>query len=260
MGGSHEFMHQGDARTEGSLHVQPFRYCLGCYHFYHRFALDVLLRDRVIREHDYEINVIDTTPPVISCEDSIKIAQGGKLDIKKFAKANDNASGDTVIGVEGDYDSKKLGNYTITVTATDKSGNKAEKAVTLMVVENEEEATNSALTNTEKSLLGNWVCKKNDMLMQIANDGTNSKTKMKIVFSYLSDAAAGADAGGKISYIENADGGQYKIVYTDYSTKKKESITVKPDGSKMQVKSSYSTVTGNYEKWSAAKIKKYRKK
>lgn len=221
---------------------------------------NVLLRDRVIREYDYEINVIDTTPPVITCEDAIKIPQGQSFDVNRYAKATDNATGKITLGLDGKYDKNKTGNYEVTVTAVDQSENKAEKKITLIVVENEQEATSSALTNTEKSLLGYWVNKKKDMLIQIANDGSNSKTKMKIVFSYLSDLASGADAGGRISYIEPVGTNQYKLVYSDYSTGKKESITVSMTPGTMQVKSNYSTVNGNYKKWSKKQVSKYRKK
>lgn len=221
---------------------------------------NVMLRERVIREYDFQINVIDTTDPVITCDDNLKISQGSSLDISRYAKATDNASGKIELSVKGDYDSKKTGNYDITVCAKDESGNTAEKKVTLSVVESEEEATNTALTNTEKALLGYWVNKGKDMVIQIANDGSNSKTRMKIVFSYLSEKASGADAGGKISYIEPEGSNQYKIVYTDYTTKKKESISVTLSKDTLGVKSSYSTVTGTYRKWSRAKVNKYRKK
>lgn len=222
-------------------------------------SYNVTLRDRVIRSYDFEINVIDTTAPVISCEDTIRIAQGSKVDISRYAKASDNAQGKTVITLEGEYDVKKTGSYDVTVVAVDESGNRAEKKIALVVAESEEAATSTALTNSERALIGYWANKSKDMLIQIANDGSNSKTRMKIVFSYLSDSAAGADAGGKISYIEPVGTNQYKLVYTDYTTKKKETLTVSLSGSRMQVKSSYNTVTGSYARWSSKQVKKYRK-
>ncbi|MBO5530615.1 MAG: hypothetical protein J5970_04380 [Bacilli bacterium] len=79
---------------------------------------------------EFSINVIDTTKPVIKCKDVIEVevdAQDIKIDTE------DNSKDDVIITIDGDYDLGKEGEYKITVVATDKSGNKATKKVTLKV-------------------------------------------------------------------------------------------------------------------------------
>lgn len=80
--------------------------------------------------YNFKINVIDTTKPTIECKDIIEVEiDSTDIDIK----TKDNSKDDVIVAVEGDYDLGKEGEYKVTIIATDKSGNKATKKVTLKV-------------------------------------------------------------------------------------------------------------------------------
>lgn len=81
--------------------------------------------------YNFKINVIDTTKPSIECKDIIEVEiDSTDIDIK----TKDNSKDDVIVAVEGDYDLGKEGEYKVTIIATDKSGNKATKKVTLKVI------------------------------------------------------------------------------------------------------------------------------
>lgn len=81
--------------------------------------------------YNFKINVIDTTKPTIECKDVIEVEiDSTDIDIK----TKDNSKDDVIVAVEGDYDLGKEGEYKVTIIATDKSGNKATKKVTLKVI------------------------------------------------------------------------------------------------------------------------------
>ena len=82
------------------------------------------------KELNFTIKVVDTIKPVINCEDVISIpVNTPKLEIK----ASDNSNENINAVIEGNYDLRKVGEYKITVKATDSSENTEIKKVTLKV-------------------------------------------------------------------------------------------------------------------------------
>ncbi len=73
------------------------------------------------------VKVVDTTPPTITLNGDKNISlYVGDSYTEEGASAVDNVDGDINVTISGSVDTSKEGNYTITYTAADKSGNQAQ--------------------------------------------------------------------------------------------------------------------------------------
>ena len=78
--------------------------------------------------------VADTVKPTISGVADQTIGIGGKFDALAKVSAYDQHDGDVTVKVKsGSVDTKKVGNYTIVYSATDKAGNEATETATIKV-------------------------------------------------------------------------------------------------------------------------------
>jgi len=94
----------------------------------------VLSIDGKDKNYDFDINVVDTKAPVISMETEVNVLLGNASKIEDMAKVSDN-SGKFKLKTEGSYDAKKAGSYSLTLIATDDSGNKSEKKIKVNVID-----------------------------------------------------------------------------------------------------------------------------
>jgi|GEM_PF-84978 len=84
-------------------------------------------------EKDVEVEVIDTTAPVIAAKDadgySIDVEVGSSSDLTDYITATDNVDGDvsSFMSADAKLDTSRKGVQTITVEVSDNSGNTAEK-------------------------------------------------------------------------------------------------------------------------------------
>ena len=83
---------------------------------------------------EVKLKVKDTTAPEITQAEEMRISAGSAIIYKKYVTVTDNASGECSL----DVDTSKVnpyeeGEYPVTYTATDKSGNKAKETFTLEV-------------------------------------------------------------------------------------------------------------------------------
>ena len=94
------------------------------------------------------IEVKDTTKPEFKeFNDKIVIEQNAKdVDLTKFFKAEDLTHVELI--VEGEYDLSKIGNYIISVLATDESKNQTKKEFTLTVISLEEAKKDNSTSKT----------------------------------------------------------------------------------------------------------------
>lgn len=99
--------------------------------------IEVIVKDKLNRKHTYtfEISVIDTEKPVITYEKEIKVEEGNTTDLLKNVTVVDNSKEDIKVSIEGEYDFKKAGEYTIFYVAKDASGNVAREEAKLIVSE-----------------------------------------------------------------------------------------------------------------------------
>ena len=75
------------------------------------------------------VKVQDTTAPVITCEDSITIAQNEKFDINNYVSLNEEGT----VELNKTVDTSNVGSITTTIQAKDKAGNVSKKDVTINV-------------------------------------------------------------------------------------------------------------------------------
>lgn len=83
-----------------------------------------------------KIPVTDSTPPVITLngEAAIQLEAGSEY-IEAGATAEDDVDGEVSVSISGSVDINKLGEYTLTYTAVDSSGNSANESRTVTVVD-----------------------------------------------------------------------------------------------------------------------------
>ena len=80
------------------------------------------------------VKVVDTTPPTITLNGDKNISLFvGDSYTEEGATAIDNVDGDLNVTISGSVDTNKEGNYTISYSAVDKSGNRASKTRTITV-------------------------------------------------------------------------------------------------------------------------------
>lgn len=102
-----------------------------------KIAIEVKYNEK-IHNYDFEVEVIDTTIPVIESLDEISIYVGNSIDLLKDVKITDNSLDTNIVPtIEGSYDFNVAGNYTLAYVAQDSSGNKATKNFVLKVIEDE---------------------------------------------------------------------------------------------------------------------------
>lgn len=99
-------------------------------------SLEIELKNKDKKEtYKFDINVVDTTAPVIEAEDNITINIDDEVDLVKYATVSDNSKEDIKVEIEGDYDLDKAGKYNLKYVAKDSSGNEVSYDFILNIVE-----------------------------------------------------------------------------------------------------------------------------
>lgn len=84
------------------------------------------------KELNFTVKVVDTIKPEIECDDTISV-EVYKGNVEEKIKVKDNSNEEIKPTIEGKYDPNVEGEYKVTVAASDKSGNKATKKITIKV-------------------------------------------------------------------------------------------------------------------------------
>lgn len=90
--------------------------------------------DNIRLKYSIDINIVDTTPPLIWNASSYTIAKGKEFDYSNVL-CGDNYDSKPVCSVEGVYDIDKIGSYKLEFKAVDLSGNETRSPFILNVVE-----------------------------------------------------------------------------------------------------------------------------
>ncbi|WP_329385449.1 immunoglobulin-like domain-containing protein [Anaerofustis sp. HA2171] len=124
---------------------------------------------------EVSFNVVDTTPPDIKTEDVLSVAYGSEFNIKNLVSVYDNVDERiNDIDVSGEVNTKKLGQYKITVTAKDSSKNTAEKEILVSVV-------NPYLPYEDiSSISGKWLNKEDDLILSFFNNYGRAKYSVSV--------------------------------------------------------------------------------
>ncbi len=91
--------------------------------------------DKIKLTYEYELEVIDTAPPVVWLNNSYSVEKNSDIDLTKKILCGDNADNQPNCIIEGSYDLATVGNYPLVFKATDASGNETVKNFTLKVYE-----------------------------------------------------------------------------------------------------------------------------
>lgn len=94
------------------------------------------IKDDELKEYTITVNIIDTISPTIDVEGELALSINSSTDIKNLISISDNSGENIIPVIEGDYDVTKIGEYKITIKATDSSNNLSSKEVTLRVLDN----------------------------------------------------------------------------------------------------------------------------
>lgn len=86
-------------------------------------------------EYTVYLNIIDSEKPVISGVKDITIFVNDNVDLLQNVKVTDNSNDEISIGIEGEYDIKKVGIYNLKYTAKDSSNNETKEEFKLTVKE-----------------------------------------------------------------------------------------------------------------------------
>lgn len=105
--------------------------------------------DNIRLNYSIDINIVDTTPPIIWNANSYNIVKGTDFDYSNIL-CGDNYDSKPDCSVVGDYDINKVGAYKLEFKGVDSSGNETSKPFTLNVLENI--PTSKPVINTDTTL------------------------------------------------------------------------------------------------------------
>lgn len=138
--------------------------------------------------------VKDTEPPVIS-GDAITVTVGGSVSYKKSITVTDNYDSPEEITLKIDNSSvnlKQIGTYVVHCTATDTSGNKAEKDISITVVSNDSANVDEAAVNQlADKILG-----------LIIDDGMSQYDKAHAIYLWITDNLGYITHSEKMSWTQ----------------------------------------------------------
>ena len=89
----------------------------------------------------FEINIVDTVKPMIYMDNTISVKEGYSKDIINLIFSGDNADPTPERKIIGDYDLNTIGDYNLTFSIKDKSGNEEKRDFVLKVTEEDNSKT-----------------------------------------------------------------------------------------------------------------------
>lgn len=147
---------------------------------------------------DVKISVKDTTPPEFTeSVEEIRITEGEEINILENFKAED-LSGEVQISAT-EIDNTKVGEQTVTVTATDKNNNSATKNVKI-IIEAKPEATTVANNSSDNTNTGAKNSNKGS-----ASNNSSSKSSDRSSSTSSSGGPSGGSSGSSSSSSGNSD-------------------------------------------------------
>jgi hypothetical protein len=122
-----------------------------------------------------EINIVDTTSPLIEYTKELSTTVGTDIDLKENVVVTDNSKEEINVTVLGDYDINKEGVYNLKYEAVDSSNNKTTEEFTLTV--NKSDSSNNSTNNkVNNSTSNNTNTSTNNNSNTSTNNNTNNST------------------------------------------------------------------------------------
>ena len=100
-----------------------------------KIKFNFINEDNIKVPYQFTIIIVDTIAPIIWIGDSYTVLKDSDPLFYKKILCGDNYDDKPNCYIEGDYDTSKIGTYSLTFKATDNSGNKTEKNFSLHVIE-----------------------------------------------------------------------------------------------------------------------------
>jgi GH25 family lysozyme M1 (1,4-beta-N-acetylmuramidase) len=98
----------------------------------HKYPMDIVLDGTTYTKH-IEMNIVDTTPPLIIAGESVSVPLDYEGNITDLLMFGDNYDRNPSCMIEGDYDFNSVGSYDIKYIVTDSSNNIQSQSLTLHV-------------------------------------------------------------------------------------------------------------------------------
>jgi len=117
--------------------------------------LNILINNKNNKQESYtfEINIIDTTKPIIKGNKEITSFVNKDIDLLKLFSVTDNSNEKVKSKIKGEYDINKINDYKLTYVATDPSGNEESYDFTLKITKDK----NNYTFTTKKGYTGTVV-------------------------------------------------------------------------------------------------------
>lgn len=164
------------------------------------YSLAITLSDEHGNKADYNVGlsiINDTTPPTISGPYDISLYVGDAVSYKKDFSVSDDCFGAVTLDVDvSAVDTSKEGTYTAIYTATDASGNKATKSVTVWVHD---------LKITDDML---WK-KVDTTISYIIKDGMTKEEQCRAIYNHVSKNIFYHPDSDKTDWVAEAYRGMY---------------------------------------------------
>lgn len=140
----------------------------------------------------FTITIKDVNPPTILVTSDYSVEQGTDMRLEDKILCADDYDDSTKCIIEGSYNLEEVGTYPLTISATDKYGNKTEKEFNLNVTPKKEKYNNNEIDNKEEEKIVSSITF-NDIYNKYKNNNTMvgidiSKWQQDIDFKKLKNA------------------------------------------------------------------------
>lgn len=132
----------------------------------------------------FEINIVDTVKPMIYMNNTISVKEGYSKDIVNLIFSGDNADPTPERKIIGDYDLNTIGEYNLTFSIKDKSGNEEKRNFVLKVTKEDNSKTTRMKTVTFSDALQKYKNEDNKLGIDV------SQWQGEIDFSKVKEAGA----------------------------------------------------------------------
>lgn len=152
-----------------------------------KVEFEYINEDNIKIKYNYEINVVDTTAPLVWLNNSYTVTVGSDINLTDKILCGDNYDNDPDCEVIGNYNTSKVGIYPLEFIATDGSGNVTKKEFNLIVREsNSNNSNTSSNDNSSKTLFEEVIDEHKTENTEIGID--ISKWQGDVDFNALKDA------------------------------------------------------------------------
>ncbi len=98
----------------------------------------------ILLKYSFDIKIVDNTSPIIDINSSYTVTKGYSKNLLDVIRCYDDYDDNPTCTINGEYDVNSVGNYPLTFTAKDQSGNETHKDFTLKVINKSNSSSSSS--------------------------------------------------------------------------------------------------------------------